>query len=184
MAWSQVTPTFWTAINAVQFSHTTKVWSAPQLLSTATDTANWPQVSTDPGGNVTVLWQENFGNSSFSISSARFDAATKTWSPPFPIQTLENYIFNPFSWPTSMTVDAGGNLTAAWIQGDSSGAGPVAYATRFDFQTKPWSVPAQLDGTATAAAGGVSLAVDAHGTVLGGWGRQGASSFVTPMCAL
>ena len=92
-------------------------------------------------------------------------------------------LLQPVQLATEHDVDAGGNLTVA-IQGDSNGGGPVAYATRFDSQTKSWSVPAQLNGTATVAAGGVSLAVDAHGTVLGGWGRQGASSFVTPMCAL
>jgi hypothetical protein len=184
VAWSQTTAAASVVIDVVQLSRTTGLWTAPQLVSPATGSANWPQVKADPGGNVTVLWQQSLGNFTYSMSASRYNATTQTWGAAVAIDTLSNYLFNPFGWAPTMTVDAGGNLTAAWLQGDGSGAAPAVYAARYDGKAASWGVPRQLNGTAWAAAGGVSTTVDEHGNVLASWGVQDAFSFVTPLWAL
>ncbi|MES1264312.1 MAG: hypothetical protein ABUU24_01520, partial [Variovorax sp.] len=184
VAWTQTTAAASLVIDVVQLSHTTGVGTVPYEVSGTNGSATWPQVKTDAGGDVTVLWEQSSGNYAYSLSTARYHANLKAWSAPIDIEQLSNYAFNPFSVAPTMTVDDGGNLTAAWLQGDGSGANPSVYAVRYDGRSAAWGVPKQLNGTAWGDASIVSTTVDSHGNVLAGWGVQDVYYFDTPTWAL
>ena len=156
-------------------------WGLPQALSpgVGVNGGNWPQVRSDPGGNVIVLWQQYQGNNVYSMDAARYDANSARWSSPVHIATLMPASFtNPFSWAPTLVVDAAGNATATWTH-DVGGAIFNAFHARFDSHLGTWSAPGALAGS-VGVPDRVYTTVDGHGNVVATWGVRDVFAFQTP----
>ncbi|HKW87592.1 MAG TPA: PKD domain-containing protein [Candidatus Acidoferrales bacterium] len=85
-------------------------FSAPKNVSNGTGTAGSPQIATDAGGNINLVWSDNIppaANSDIYFTRSKDGGAT--FSSPQNLSNNTGMSGNPW-----LTIDAGGNINVAW----------------------------------------------------------------------
>jgi hypothetical protein len=100
-------------------------WSAVATVSPNAPQTWTPKVALDAAGNATVVWEQGA-----TVNNYRIYAATRpaggAWSGQTRIEPATWY----FAGSDAIATDAAGNVTAAWLVEDSSGASQVRAVTR------------------------------------------------------
>lgn len=185
VVWTQAEANGTLTIQAARAAGATATWGAQQALSPATGVngGNWPQAKADPGGNVTVLWEQYQASGVYSVDAARYDATSGAWGATTHVETLTPAVnINPYGTPPALVVDAAGNATAAWSRHDPISGVAGASMARFDSHLGTWSLV--TSPAASFSDDGVFLGVDAQGEVLAGWSVRDISGFGTPWWSL
>jgi len=133
-------------------------FSAPKNVSKGTGMATGPQIGTDTGGNIYVVWSDNTPpNSSPDIFFSRSSDGGMTFSTP---QNLSN---DPgFSTNSFLAVDAGGGINVSWE--DTTPGNSDIFFTRSSDGGMTFSAPQNLSndpGLSTE----VQVAVDKNGNI-------------------
>ncbi|WP_431265857.1 Ig-like domain-containing protein [Roseateles chitinivorans] len=153
-------------------------WAAPETVSTAPGTGDWPQVRMDAGGNTFVLWQQSSAGNAFAVNVARYDAAGSTWTRPPALDPITPAaVGSPYRGFPSLTVDAAGNAMVFWTR-DVGGNVYRLFNARYDSATASWGTVAQMSMTGGLAAGGPS------GEVLLLWDKDIGASILNPQWVL
>jgi len=100
-------------------------WSAVTTVSPSVPQTWTPQVAVDAAGNATVVWEQGATVNQYKIYSAT-RPANGAWSSPVKIESTAWY----YAGSDTVATDPAGNVTAAWLGEDSSGATQVRVAAR------------------------------------------------------
>jgi len=158
-------------ILAVVFSRSTDggvTFSTPVNVSTNAGGSFSPQMAVDPGGNISVVWEDDAFTSS-DISFSRSADHGATFSIP---KSLSNNIGNSVS--PQVTVDLTGNINVAW-QNDGPG-NPDIFFSRSSDKGATFSTPKNLSNS-PGRSNAPQIKVDAGGNINVVWADNNPPDF-------
>lgn len=101
---------------AARYNNSTGQWSAPQKLTSGTQSDLWFRVAADRNGNAVVVWSQTTrplgaGDRTFRKASVRYNAATGTWGK---VRLSANEVVEAFA--TGLGIDWTGRAFALYTQ--------------------------------------------------------------------
>jgi hypothetical protein len=122
----------------------TQVWSSAEVVSTESTTNSFdPSISSDPLGNIHVVWEEvsDYGGSGIDrdIFYKKLDVSTLSWSTTEVISTESTQI----SYDPSIVSDSQGNIHVTWedySDYDSSGTDADIFYKKWNVEFLNWSI--------------------------------------------
>ena len=141
--------------------------SASATTLTTSGDAGLPRLAFDAAGNAVVVWTQ-YENNRNDIWSARYVAATQTWSTP---QRVSSANAASDAYVPDVAVDAAGNAIVVWHQGDGRVNHFDVWSARYVAAADAWSAPALVsDGVNSAFT--PHVAVNAAGQGAAGWAQE------------
>jgi hypothetical protein len=147
-------------------------WSAVTTASPSIPQTWTPQVAVDAAGNATVVWEQGATINQYLIYSATRPAGG-AWSSPVKIESATWY----YAARNAVATDPAGNVTAAWLGEDSSGANSIRVATRpagGSWQAAITVGPC-LTSTSLCSTPRIAASADSSITIVG-WGAYGIAN--------
>ena len=139
-------------------------WGNPILIETHdTGDASAPQVTVDPDGNVTAVWEQSDGTRTHIYANRSL--ADGAWGTPVRVSNGEGEASAP-----QVAADLDGNVTAVWQQARGPRTYDV-YANRFQAGGS-WGTAVRVNDDAPTAVE-PQLAVDPNGNVMAVWSQGG-----------
>lgn len=161
-------------IYAAIYSVTGQQWEAPTLIQSGTADASNPALAFDTQGNAIVVWSQTQTNGNRLITEARYNGSSKSWSTPQLIQQSGLTGDAP-----GIVIDAGGNATVVWSQGNGAEAFVLASA-RYLVATGAWKQYASLESINSSLTlpydMPFALASDPAGNVIVAWNSNSGNS--------
>jgi hypothetical protein len=143
-------------------------WSGARLIETDdTDSALYPQVGMDSGGNALVVW-EQYDGTRYNIISARF-ASSSGWSTSAPIESDAGSATDP-----QIGVDPSGNAVAVWTQQGTARINVVA--NRYT-PGAGWGTPTLIETDDTGDTQYPQIAINAAGIAQAVWMQNDGTRF-------
>lgn len=148
-------------------------WSAPVSLSPPRKAARSPQITLDPQGGATAVWEDEYSGA--VESSTRSSAGS--WSAPVTL-TAPGVRAN---WP-QVAVDSQGNATAIWADRASDDRRPRIQIHRIQTATRPaggtWSAPINISEVGRRLVQDPQIAVSPQGETTAIWQRSDGDNLV------
>lgn len=148
-------------ILGAQFKNGT--WGGEKILGSAGKSAGFPQIASDPKGNLTAIWDYTTPNASPSETSGYVKASQlayrgSQWTDPVNLGSLTSINSKP-----QLVMDNSGNATVAWEDVDSKTSQWRIFGVHQG--TGSWGEPVDL----CTSCSNPSLGVDARGVVTAVW---------------
>ena len=163
--WMEMDAGFRGHVFAARFDAAAGHWSPPRRLSDGLSTSVLEQrVAMDGAGNALVLWSQTAPGVDWTIHSARYSAATATWSAPDVRSTGS-------ASGVRLAMNAAGDAVAIWSVFGTFAPGPVpgVYATRYAAGSGTWTTPERLGPTVQTGLQGLDIAIDGAGNAVAVW---------------
>jgi hypothetical protein len=147
-------------LQAARFDSSTLTWS--QAVDLAEGFALKPEdIATDHAGNVTAIWETNFG----AVHAARFEKAIDAWGG---VTNLSQPAAT--SSVPSAAADPDGNVTVVWRR--AVGSTYVIQTRRYDSGSASWGSVLDLSSPSGFAYPRPQVQSDAFGNAIAVWGRS------------
>jgi hypothetical protein len=167
-------------LNSSRYDSGTGQWSATQtLLSEGDYYPSNPNLQADAAGNVVLVWMDSDNpKNMYRVSSSRYSAATKTWSPVQVVQALtispKYYVYMDVP---KLSIDAAGNAVATWLvkQIDINAVSSM-YSARYSASQGMWSAPVATQSVSTNV-NSFASACDRTGSVITLWNGAPGDSY-------
>ncbi|MEZ5289101.1 MAG: hypothetical protein R2712_30715 [Vicinamibacterales bacterium] len=150
---------------AAQASAQDRIWTAPEMVSPAGQSASMPATAIDGSGNVVVTWTAEQGGLR-QAQAARLNASG-AWLPATNLYTPPSSGSAPLD-TTAVALTSAGRGAAAWVR--SIGTGPATLVVQAAIYTgTAWRAPVTLTPTPASSVGSPQVGVDTNGNVIAAW---------------
>ena len=140
--------------------------TAPVNVSSAGDSMD-PRLAFDGEGNAIVIWAQ-YQNARQTIWSARYVAATKTWSTP---QQISGLAPAANAAGPMVAIDNAGNAITVWLEGNGLANHYDVWSARYDVAQHAWTVAAIINDPSISAQS-AQVAINATGQGLVAWVQE------------